>query len=108
MNCQQGILRYADWAAVLDPHAKAKTLRVLTACKKSQVWCDIQQAALHIAESAHQYDVVDNNNTNNIRQDLCNGAVQQHPEDLPLFFARLKLRMIIALLTIMVVYHWLH
>ena len=74
MNCQQGILRYADWAAVLDPHAKAKTLRVLTACKKHQVLCDIQQAALHIAESSEDDDDDNNNNANYNRQHSGNGA----------------------------------
>jgi hypothetical protein len=73
MNCQQGILKYAYWAAVLDPCTKAKTLRVLTACKKHQVWCDIQQAALHIAESSEDDDD-DNNNANYNRQHSGNGA----------------------------------
>jgi hypothetical protein len=73
MNRQQGIPKYAYWAAVLDPRTKSKTLRVLNGCEKHQVWSDIQQVVLHIAESSEDVDD-DKNNANNNNQHAGNGA----------------------------------
>ena len=73
MNRQQGIPKYAYWAAVLDPRTKAKTLRVLNGRERHQVWSDIQQAVLYIAESFEDVDD-DNNNANNNNQHAGNGA----------------------------------